>query len=301
MGERRTLRTRSEARAAVATALVAVLVLLVAAAMTGCGAADSDPVQETAPAKATSSPPAVLPASPSPRATVAASPEPFASPAATPEAAASPEPTLERPTKKDPLRIYFGGDSLSGMPAVMLAQLTAKNRLAKVRADYVESSRLTYGEPVDWPSRVREKMSAGHYDVGIFMIGANDSGMPMIADGDSVMYPKRKWLDEYKRRAKKIAALMLRGGADRVYWVGMPIMPRSSDSRKMRDLNAIFEEVAASSPEVVYVDSYDLLSTRSGDFKASVRSGDGVHYTNEGAMVVARAVWRAIKADWGGR
>jgi hypothetical protein len=93
---------------------------------------------------------------------------------------------------------------------------------------------------------------------------------------------------------------MLRGGADRVYWVGMPIMPSKSESKKMRGLNEVFEDVAASSPDIVYVDSYGLLSTRSGDFKASVRSGDGVHYTNDGATVVARAVWRAIKQDWGG-
>jgi hypothetical protein len=302
MEERRTPGTRGVARAAATTAFVAVLLLLVAAALAGCGGADADPaVPETAPAQATSPPPPTPPASPSPGASVAASSEPFASPAATPEPTASPQPPLERPTKKDPLRVYFGGDSLSGMPAVMLAQLTAKNRLAKVRADYVESSRLTYGEPVDWPARVKQQMSGGHYDVGIFMIGANDSGMPMTAGGDSVMYPKTKWLDEYKRRAKQIAALMLRGGADRVYWVGMPIMPSSGESKKMRDLNELFEEVAASSPDIVYVDSYELLSTKSGDLKASLRSGDGVHYTNDGAMLVARAVWQAIKEDWGGR
>ncbi len=186
------------------------------------------------------------------------------------------------------------------MPGVMLGQLTAKNGLAKVKTDYVESSRLTYGEPVDWPARLKQQMSAGHYDVGVFMIGANDSGMPMIAGGQSVMYPKQKWLDEYERRAKQIATIMLRGGVRRVYWVGMPIMPSGSESAKMRDLNRLFEDVAASSPDVVYVDSYDLLSTKSGDLKASLRSGDGVHYTNEGAMVVARAVWQAIKRDWGG-
>ena len=132
---------------------------------------------------------------------------------------------------------------------------------------------------MDWPARLKQQMSAGHYDVGVFMIGANDSGMPMIAGGESVMYPKKKWLDEYESRAKQIAAIMLRAGVKRVYWVGMPIMPSASESKKMRDLNELFEDVAASSPDIVYVDSYDLLSTKSGDFKASLRSGDGVHYT----------------------
>ena len=162
------------------------------------------------------------------------------------------------------MRVYFGGDSLSGMPGMWLGILRKKDGLAKVKADYVESSRLTYEEPVDWPARVKQQMSAGRWDVGVFMIGANDSGMPMIAGGKSVMYPKKAWLEEYESRAKQIATIMLRAGVKRVYWVGMPIMPSSSESKKMRDLNELFENVAASSPDIEYVDSYDLLSTKSG-------------------------------------
>ena len=287
---------------AASVALVTVLALPAAAALAaGCGAA--------APQVSTS--PSGAPATASSAATASSSVS--ASPAASPSVAgldgspsqsatAAPEPApLDKPTRKHPLRVYFGGDSLAGMPGIMLGQLTQKSGLAKVRADYVESSRLTYGEPVDWPAHLKQRMSAGHYDVGVFMIGANDSGMPMIAGGKSVMYPNKKWMDEYERRAKQIAAIMLRDGVKRVYWVGMPIMPSSSESKKMRDLNKVFEDVAASSPDIVYVDSYDLLSTKSGDLKASLRSGDGVHYTNDGAMVVARAVWQQIKKDWGGK
>jgi hypothetical protein len=297
-------RTSGWARAATATLVLAALLALPAAAAVaaGCGAATSQGSGQTAePASTTASSPAVT--SPAPGASVAAaSPaaSPDGSPSASPSATSSPDPPLDRPTKKHPMRVYFGGDSLSGMPAIMLGQLTKKNGLAKVKADYVESSRLTYGEPVDWPARLKQQMSAGRYDVGIFMIGANDSGMPMIAGGDSVMYPKQKWLEEYQRRAKQIAAIMLHAGVKRVYWVGMPIMPSGSESKKMRDLNELFENVAAASRDIVYVDSYDLLSTKGGDLKASLRSGDGVHYTNDGAMVVAKAVWQQIKTDWGG-
>jgi hypothetical protein len=188
------------------------------------------------------------------------------------------------------------------MPGMWLGILRQKDGLARVKADYVESSRLTYGEPVDWPARLKQQMSGGHYDVGVFMIGANDSGMPMIvAGGKSAMYPKKAWLEEYERRAKQIATIMLRAGVKRVYWLGMPIMPSLSESKKMRDLNRVFADVAASSPDIEYVDSYDLLSTRSGDLKASLRSGDGVHYTDEGAQTVAKAVWKAIRQDWGGK
>ena len=264
------------------SAAVLLAAVLTTAALAGCGAGAAQVGGSASPA---ASPAATTQAS------AAASPTPSPSPTPTP-------PPLDKPTKNDPLRIYFGGDSLSGMPGIMLEQLTARNRLAKVNPDYVESSRLTYGDPVDWPAHLKQQMSSGHYDVGVFMIGANDSGMPMLVDGTSVMYPKKKWLDEYASRAKQITTIMLRSGVKRVYWVGMPIMPSSSDSKKMRDLNKLFEDVAASSPDVVYVDSYDLLSKKSGGFNAALRSGDGIHYTNEGATVVAEAVWKAIKADW---
>jgi hypothetical protein len=277
--------------------VLVVALLLLAAALSACGAAAPDAAETTPPADASS---AAAPTADGAASSTAPAPDDSVAAAASPSATPTPEPPLDKPTKKDPMRVYFGGDSLSGMPGMWLGLLRKKDGLAKVKADYVESSRLTYEDPVDWPARVKQQMAAGHYDVGIFMIGANDSGMPMIADGKSVMYPKKAWLEEYESRAKQIATIMLRAGANRVYWVGMPIMPSSSESKKMRDLNEVFEEVAASSPDIEYVDSYDLLSTKDGDFKASVRSGDGVHYTDEGAKTVAKAVWTAIKQDWGG-
>jgi hypothetical protein len=178
-----------------ATAVAALLVVIaLALAVSGCAAGEADvsasePSQEAAVATTPS-------ASPS----HAAPPTPPPGPTPTPT-----KPPLDRPTKQDPLRVYFGGDSLAGMPGVMLALRGEKNRLMKVRADYVESSRLTCDDPVDWPARVRQQLSAGHTDVGVFMIGANDSGMPIIADGESTWYPKKKWLEEYELRAKDLS------------------------------------------------------------------------------------------------
>lgn len=276
--------------------------LLLAAALSACGAAAPQPTDPTTAADGVTA--AASSGSPASAGDVSPAPVPSATavtPAASPSPTPTPEPPLDKPSKKDPLRVYFGGDSLSGMPAMWLGILRKKDGLAKVKADYVESSRLTYGEPVDWPARVKQQMSAGRWDVGIFMIGANDSGMPMIAGGKSVMYPKKAWLEEYEQRAKQIAIIMLRAGVKRVYWVGMPVMPNSGESKKMRDLNELFENVARSSPDVVYVDSYELLSTKNGKIDASLRSGDGVHYTDKGAQTVARAVWKAIRHDWGGK
>jgi len=238
-------------------------------------------------------------ASPVAQATLA-SPAP-SSPAPIPSPTPSPTPTkppLDKPTRKHPLRVYFGGDSLAGAPGILFARRGAESRLMKVRTDYQVSSRLTYTVPVDWPAHLQAQLDAGHADVGVFMIGANDTGMPMVAEGVSTMYPKKTWLAEYQRRVRKIVTIMLRNGVQRVYWVGLPVMPSTTESAKARRLNELFEDAAAHSPDLVYVDAYDLLATKKGGFIAALRSGDGIHFTDEGAWRIADAVWAAMKRDW---
>lgn len=66
----------------------------------------------------------------------------------------------------------------------------------------------------------------------------------------------------------------------------------------MKRLNELFEVAAAKHPKVVYVDTFALLATEKDGFIAALRSGDGVHFTNEGAWRIADAVWAAMKRDW---
>jgi hypothetical protein len=229
------------------------------------------------------------------------SPAATASPAASPSPSPSPTPTpppLREPTKKDPLRVYFGGDSLAGLPGVLFAQHGSRSGLMKVHTDYQVSSRLTNPDPVDWPAHLQSELAAVHPDVGVFMIGINDPGMPMIAKGSFTMYPKKAWLEEYQRRADRLMRLMLHSGVKRVYWVGLPIMPDKGQTAQVKRLDQLFRQAAGRHPDVVYVDTFDLLADKNGRFNASLRSGDGVHFTDEGAWMIADAVWAAIKADW---
>ena len=194
--------------------------------------------------------------------------------------------------------MYFGGDSLSGMPGVMFAQRAQRTGLMKVTVDYQTSSRLTVPDPVDWPARLQAQLGSRRYDAAAFMIGINDTGMPMVAGGSSTMYPSKAWLREYRDRVEELARVMLKGGAGRVYWVGLPVMPQHGQTAAVKDLNEIFKEVAAGHPDVVYVDTFPVLATKSGGFDPSVRSGDGVHFTNEGATLLGDSVWTAMQKDW---
>ncbi|MEI6727321.1 MAG: GDSL-type esterase/lipase family protein [Actinomycetes bacterium] len=231
----------------------------------------------------------------------ATSPSPGASAAAV--AGSSPsvspvKPPLTKPTKKDKLRVYFGGDSLSGLPGILFAQLGQSKGVLKVHTDYVVSSRLTNSTPVDWPSHLKSQMASDHPDIGVFLIGINDPGMPMIAKGSYTSYPKKAWLAEYGRRAGKLMDIMLHAGVKRVYWLGLPVMPTGGATNQVKRLNEVFRAEAARHKDVVYVDTFGLLSTSKGKFIAALRSGDGIHFTNEGAGRIAKAVWKAMKADW---
>ena len=242
---------------------------------------------------AQSGPPAgaVAAASATPDASAAAnsSPSPSPSPA---------KPPLTKPTRKHKLRVYFGGDSLSGLPGIVLAQLGQSKGVLRVHTDYVVSSRLTDSTPVDWPSHLKAQMASDHPDIGVFLIGINDPGMPMIAKGSYTSYPKKAWLAEYGRRTGRLMDIMLKAGVKRVYWLGLPVMPTNGATNQVKRLNDVFRAEAAKHRDVVYVDTFGLLSTPKGKFIAALRSGDGIHFTNEGAGLIAKAVWKAMKADW---
>ncbi len=194
--------------------------------------------------------------------------------------------------------MYFGGDSLAGLPGILFARRGSRTGLMKVRTDYQVSSRLTYPQPINWPAHLRARVKAQHPNVGIFMIGANDPGMPMTVKGKFTMYPQKAWLDEYQRRAETLMRVMLSHGVTRVYWVGLPVMPNRNATNQAKRLNTQFKAAAAKHSEVVYVDAFRLLATKKGGFIASLRSGDGVHFTSEGAWRIANAVWAAMKRDW---
>ena len=280
----------------VVAAIAAGVAVFVSRSHAGASAQPGSPAGAAAASAASSSPAAASSASPG-----ATSASPGASAAALASASPSPSPAkppLTKPTKNDKLRVYFGGDSLSGLPGILFAELGQSKGVLKVHTDYVVSSRLTNSTPVDWPSHLKAQMASGHPDIGVFLIGINDPGMPMIAKGTYTSYPKKAWLAEYGRRAGKLMDIMLKAGVKRVYWLGLPVMPTGGATNQVKRLNEVFRAEAAKHKDVVYVDTFDLLSTSKGKFIAALRSGDGVHFTDEGAGMIAKAVWKAMKADW---
>ena len=75
------------------------------------------------------------------------------------------------------------------------------------------------------------------------------------------------------------------------------------------EVNAVAQEVAKRHPKVHYVDTYKLFSDTDGTFAydlpdeagttVTMRGGDGVHFTMDGADYLARQVYKLVDAQCG--
>ena len=66
----------------------------------------------------------------------------------------------------------------------------------------------------------------------------------------------------------------------------------------MKLVNKVFQKQAEKRPGAEYVDVYEIYTESDGSFDASLRLADQVHFTAEGQALLAKAVYKAIKADW---
>lgn len=218
---------------------------------------------------------------------------------------------LPRPTATKPMHTYFDGDSVAGIPALEFAKLTTSDAVVRGRikptTHYHVGARLADPQMIwkyppyskTWVAHVRAVMTPSrHIDAVVFMIGANDPGMPV---GTAREFWSSAWKLAYRARVGKLMDAMLAAGAKRVYWVGMPIMKPGTypSSDQMRRINDAFLREAQERPgRVKYLSTWKLLSTSSGAFDPQWRGGDGVHLNTAGGQRVARFVMRAVKADW---
>jgi len=233
-----------------------------------------------------------LPSSPSP----SASPSHSASPSPKPPAAA-----LPRPTAAHPLKIWFGGDSLSGVPGIAFAPMAQATGVMHCTVDYQVSSRIVNDLVLNWPAHMRLVMAAQHPKAVVFMIGANEGGFSATVNGSVVDFWSPGWRAYYRSRIAKMVAIMVSGGARRVYWVGMPEMGPAAYSgmnAQMLRINAIVKQELKLHSRCRYVDAWKILSTAAGGYVAAYRGGDGIHLSPAGGKRLASAIMRIVRKEW---
>ena len=206
------------------------------------------------------------------------------------------------PTADDPLRIYVGGDSMSGTPGTALANLSRRNELIEVVEDTRTSSGLVADWFFDWPRHMTERVSPGDYDVIIMMMGGNDAqrfrSAPAWAVGDEA------WVAAYRERME-VVMRSARSMGRLVIWIGMPPVTPSNIKVITPLVNEVAAGLANELGNVEYIDAYDMFLNEDGEFsthltdangkRVRVRSGDGVHFYSVAGDWMADEVFSLIE------
>jgi hypothetical protein len=134
-------------------------------------------------------------------------------------------------------------------------------------------------------------------EIVVFIIGTNDFS---AVSGD--------WKQSY---TAKVDAMMktLVGPGRTVYWLGAPTLRDDNMDAAVVEVNAVMREAATRHPGVHYVDTYKVFSDTDGKYSTNLpdetgkvvtmRAGDGVHLTVDGADYLAGQVYKLVDAQCG--
>jgi hypothetical protein len=203
-----------------------------------------------------------------------------------------------------PLRLWVGGDSLSGELGYSIGPMLAKLGIVKAHVDYKVSSGLASNGVRDWPERFQEQEQQYQPEAVVFMVGANDASIVGSAK-DAIGAPA--WEASYRAKVAKMMDLLIGGSAQRtVFWVGSPTLGTRYD-HGASELDRVMREEAAKRKTVVYVDAYSLFA-ENGEYSAflndsdgnrvQMRIGDGVHFTPAGMKFLAEHVYALLDSRW---
>lgn len=215
----------------------------------------------------------------------------------------------------DPLRVWVGGDSLSGELGPTLGRLLAPTGVVKVSVDFKVGSGLNDNGLRNWAEHVPSQMASGNPDVAIFMIGANDAS---IVGGNEA-----RWAPAYRAKVGRLMDELVGDRRRRVFWVGPPTLRDSSLDRGAKALSELMRDEARTRPDVTFVDAYTMFAAPEGGYtnrldlsalakspafgaqvptsslnSVLVRISDGVHFNDNGATWIAYNVARLLDAEW---
>lgn len=209
------------------------------------------------------------------------------------------------PTRREPLRVWVGGDSLTSEFGPALADRLARTRRSTAEVEFRFSTGLSRPDFFDWPARLREVIAEHDPEVFVVMFGAND-GQNIAVDGTVLQFGSPQWKREYGRRVTAVMDLLTADGAT-LHWVAQPVMRSPDFDQKMKFVNAIYQAKARGREHVHFTDTRRLFS-EDGAFAAYLddadgqrvlmRQQDGVHLTRAGGEHLTDVVFARIDREF---
>jgi hypothetical protein len=196
-------------------------------------------------------------------------------------------------TANDPLRLWVGGDSLAGSLGPALGDMAGATGVVQPYFDSRVSSGLDNPGFFDWPDHATSEMARLDPEVVVFVIGTND----WSAVGDS------GWKADYAKRVDEMLRILV-GNGRTVYWVGAPVLRDQQKDDAVKQVNAVASEAVKRYQTATYFDQHALFADSDGSFTlnhaddtgqvVTMRAGDGVHLTVDGAKYLAHHLYALV-------
>jgi lysophospholipase L1-like esterase len=153
----------------------------------------------------------------------------------------------------------------------------------------------------NWPAHLKTDLRKYRPNLVVILFGANDE-QALDVNGASQPFGSPKWRSAYVARVRKIDRLVTKAGAY-AFWVGLPIAAPKSYSEGLQTLNAIYKQVALSTPGVTFQPMWHLLATKNGNYRGgavvndvqtALRVADGIHFTEKGDLVIGTFIAKQL-------
>lgn len=214
-------------------------------------------------------------------------------------------PSCDRPLSTGkPLRLWIAGDSLAGSLGPALGKQTADTGVVAPVYDSRVSSGLANPGFYDWPKHATTELARLDPEAVAFIIGTNDY---VIVNGTQAQ--GAAWVADYTARTEAMMKMLVGPDERTVYWISPPIMRTEKMSTAVREIGDVQRSVARQFPTVTFIDAYALFDDAEGNYTATtkdpntgrtitLRAGDGVHLSPDGADLLASAVYQQLDTDW---
>ncbi len=209
-------------------------------------------------------------------------------------------------THAAPLKLWIGGDSLAGSFGPALGDTLGATGVVQTQIDYKVSSGLSSNDIRDWYTHATQQMLIANPEAVVFIIGANDT--PIVSSLDANRDGVPDWTVDYRAKVDRMMDLLVGTNHRPVIWLGPPTLGTQNLNTGAIAIDQLMREEAAKRPDITYIDTYKLFQAPDGTYSRTItddtgkliqaRIADGVHFTEDGAQYLARAVFKVLDTHW---
>jgi len=219
------------------------------------------------------------------------------------------KPEIKLPPNLDsPFRILIIGDSFiavgGGVGDILERGILNSYKDTLVARIGKVSSGLSRPDYFNWNLKLKELIFQYQPNIAIIMLGNNDAQALTTPQGKFIIYyGEITWNEKYANRVSNFLTIFEENDIA-VFWIGLPIMRSESFSKKMKNLNSIYEEECYNHKEI-FIPTWDLFADEQGNYTAYlpdengkyilVRASDGIHLQYAGGKMIEKEVFTKME------